>query len=237
MAAAIPFQATDTDSGTIGDNGTHTFTLTVASAAGQERYVVIGGVGDPAAVVDYDACTIDGQAATRVGTVVRGADDGGGVAVFLTAYRANGTAGTTINVVATANCPGGSVFEGYCATYSLNDADTTTATPVTSAANDPNLSINTATGGVAVAAMIGYSAASPLGAWTGLTEDYDALRVSGDVDFTGASAAIVTGQTPRAISLDMTPDLTGSIASICVSFNPDAGGGTPDPVLMGQICM
>lgn len=224
MAASITFQATDTDNTSITSASNYTFALTVASAAGQERLVGVGGIGGIDG--DYTAVTIDGQAGTRVGAVSRGANDGTSHAAFVTFYRATGTAGTAINVVATYN---GSVNcdAGYCACWSLNDTDTLLAS-TNAAVNDPTLSTNTASGGVAAAILLGYTAVSPLAAWSGLTEVFDAVRVFGDEDFTGSSINVVTGETPRAISVNMTPDLTGgSVASCCVSFNPDAAAGGP----------
>ena len=101
MTASLVFDGTDTDSGTLGPSGTFTFALTAASAAGAERVVLVAGTGTSAAACDFVSCTVDGQAGTRIGTVSRGPDDGGGAAAFVTAYRATGTASTSINVVVT----------------------------------------------------------------------------------------------------------------------------------------
>ena len=220
VSSSIVFEGTDTDNATLGDNQTYTFTLTVASAAGQERLVAIAGVGSPAATVSFDGVTIDGQAATRVGSVARGANDGGGVCSFVTFYRAVGTSGTNINVVVTSDCPSGAVFCGYCAVWTLNDAGTLLAS-TNAASNDPTLNTNTVSDGVAVAALLGYSSGGgPTVAWTGLTERFDSVRVFSDQVFSGASSNIASGSTPLTISADITPDLAASIASICVSFNP-----------------
>lgn len=235
MAASISFQATDTDNTTIGDNGTYTFALTVASAAGQERLVAVAGIGGPAATADIDAVTVDGQTATRVGTVSRGANDGGDTCAVITFYRAPGTSGTSINVVATVNAPSNNFFSGYCAVWTLNDADTLFAS-TNAATGDPTLSTNTVTDGVAAAALLGYSdGGGPTVAWTGLTEVFDSVRVFGDEVFSGASNNIASGSTPLAISADITPNLSASIGSICVSFNPAGGGGSTD--LTAQICL
>src|SRR5690348_7221729 len=102
MAASITFQATDTDNGTISSGASYTFVFAgVASAAGQERLVAVAGIGANAATTDFTAVTVDGQTGTRVGTVSRGANDGGNAAAFITFYRAPGTANTGFNVVAT----------------------------------------------------------------------------------------------------------------------------------------
>jgi hypothetical protein len=232
MVASITFEATDTDATTLNDNQTYTFALTVTSAAGQERLIAVAGIGSLAATVDFDGVTIDGQAATRVGTVARGADDGGGTCAFVTFYRAAGTSGTNINVVVTANCPSGSIFSGYCALWTLNNTDTLLAT-TNAAVNDPTLSTNTATGGVAAAALLGYNAAAGATAWTGLTEQFDSIRVFALDTFSGASDNIASASTPLVISADSTPDNTASIGSICVSFNPVSAGGATN--LVAQI--
>lgn len=228
MAASISFQATQTNANNIGDNATHTFNLTVAAASGQERLVALAGIGTPAASASYDAVTVDGQTATQVGAVSRGADDGAGFCCYVTFWRAPGTASTAVAVVATANCPGGNLESGYCAVWSLNDADTLLAS-TTAAVNDPNLNTNTVTDGVAASSLLGYTAVSPLVAWTGLTEVFDGVRVFGDEVFSGASANIASGSTPLTISANITPDLAGSIASMAVSFNPDASSDTLRP--------
>ena len=218
MAASVTFQATDTDGGSISGGSSYTFTMTVSAAAGQERLVIVGGIGGAVTGVDFTAVTIDGQTATRVGTVSKGADDGGNVCAFLTCYRAPGTSGTNINVVATA-ASGPTIFGGYCALWTLTDADTLLAS-TNAAVNDPALNTNTVAAGIAVAALLAYSnGGGPTVAWAGLTEAFDAVRVFGDEVFSGASSNIASGSSPLAISADITPDLTASIASICVSFN------------------
>ena len=90
MAASISFQATDTDGTSTGDGGTFTFPLTVASAAGQERFIILAAISN-SSVGDYSNVTIDGQTATQVGTTSRGAM--GGSCAIITAWRAPGTAG------------------------------------------------------------------------------------------------------------------------------------------------
>lgn len=227
MAASLVFQATDTDGATIGAGSTYTFALTVASAAGQERLVALAGIGANAATCDFSACTIDGETATRVGTVSRGADDGGNTAAFITFYRAAGTAGTTINVVATYSpSAGGNCFGGYCALWSLIDADTLLDT-TNAAGNDPNVSTDTAAGGTAAAALIGYSDLTLTTTWTGLTERFDGVTINTDDMFSGASSDLGSASTPLTITADLVPGMDNSVAAICVSFNPDAGGGPP----------
>lgn len=218
MGATSAFDSTDTDTGTIGDNATYTFAMTGAAASGQERIAILGGIGGPAASVDFDACTIDGQVATRVDSISRGADDGSNTCAFITAYRAPGTASTTFNVVATANCPGNNVFGGACAAWKLSDAGTLLAATRTSG-NDPNLNTNTADSGTAIAAVFGYSDGTLTALWSGLTEVFDSVSLFGDTLFTGASKDIVTGSTPLSISADLAAGLVESVAAICVSFN------------------
>lgn len=230
MAATLSFQATDTDSGTIGGGSTYTFALTVASAAGQERIVAIGGIGSNAATCDYSGCTIDGETGTRLGTISRGADDGGNTASFLTFFRANGTAGTTINVVATYSAgAGGSCFAGFCACWNLSDADTLLAT-TNAATNDPVLSLNTAAGGTAAAALLAYSDTTLTTTWTGLTERFDGVTVFGDDLFSGASIDTAGASTPLTVSADIAAGAAESVAAISVSFNPDVGGAAFNPV-------
>jgi hypothetical protein len=225
MAASLVFQATDTDSGTIGASGTYTFAFaTVASAAGQERLVAVAGIGSNAATCDFSAVTIDGQSATRVGTVSRGADDGGNTAAHITWYRAAGTASTSFNVVATYSATaGGDNFAGFCALWNLNDADTLLAT-TNASGNDPNVSVNTVSGGTAAAALISYSDGTLTTTWAGLTERFDGVNVFGDDLFSGASSDLGAASTPLTITADLVAGMAESIAASSVSFNPDATG-------------
>lgn len=230
MAATLSYQANDTDSGTIGGGSTYTFSLTVASAAGQERLVAIGGIGANAATCDYSGCTVDGQTGTRVGTVSRGADDGGNTAAFVTFFRATGTSGTTISVVATYSAgAGGSCFAGFCACWTLSDADTVLDTQNT-AGNDPNISLDTAAGGTAAGALVGYSDGTLTATWAGLTEHFDAVTVFGDDIFTAASLDTAGASTPLTVTVDIAAGMVESVAAMAVSFNPDAGGAAYNAV-------
>lgn len=225
--ATIVYQASDTDAGTIAGGAAYTFALTVASALGQERLVAVAAVRDSAG--GFTSVTIDGQLAMQVGATVVG---GGADPCVLEFWRAPGTAGTTINVVAT-NSSGASpnMFQGYCSLWTLNNCMALFAT-ASSTVNDPTLSLNTASSGVAAAAVVGYSAASPAAAWTGLTERFDARIFSDDV-FSTASNDIAVGQTPRVVSVNITPDLTGgSVAAMSVSFLPKALSA---PVMLGGL--
>jgi hypothetical protein len=215
MTASIVFQATAVVAGTIGGGGAYEFNLTVASAAGQERLVVVGGIGN-SNNADFDMVTVDGQDATRVGVVSRG--DGSNDA-FLTFYRAPGTSGTDISIIATNAATGGFIFGGYCSLWSLVDVGSFLDVTI-AGVNDPTLDIDTATDGIAVAAVVGFNTSGTgEAAWTGLTEDWDGPAIFGDEVWSGASA-ITTAETPRAVSVDTTPNPSDSCAAICVSFNP-----------------
>ena len=96
--ASLAFDATATKG--LGGFGTETFSLTVAEAAGQERLVFLAAITN-GSTAEITGCTIDGQTATRVGTLVQGSLDIGGNRAIITAWRAPGTASTSINVVAT----------------------------------------------------------------------------------------------------------------------------------------
>jgi hypothetical protein len=226
MAASISFQATGKNSSTVNGPSTFTIPLSVASAAGQERLVAIGGISGSGA--DFDQVTIDGQSATRVGSVCQGVDDGSGARAFLTFYRAPGTAGTNINVVIRVPS-GGNAFGAYCALWTLNDADTLFASTNFVTVNDATLNTNTITNGAAAAAAVCYDSSSGSTVWTGLTEDTDSQHNFSTDLFTAASVAITTGATPRSISADFTPTPNKSVAAICVSFNGIGGSGAIAP--------
>lgn len=226
MAATLVFQSTDIDGGTIGAGATHTFTMTAGTAAGQERLVFVGGIGSNAATCDYTGVTCDGQTGTRVGTVSRGADDGGNTAAFITCFRIPGTSGTNVSVVATYSATaGGDLFAGFCALYNLNDAAAVLDTQST-AGNDPNVSVDTAAGGTCAAALIAYSDGTLAATWVGVTEQFDGINVFGDDLFSGGSADTAGASTPLTITADIAAGMAESIAALAVSFNPDAGGGS-----------
>ena len=198
---------------------THTWSgKTVAAASGQERLVFVGGITNGGASTgDFSALTVDGQPATKIGTAVRGATTGADCAL-MTVWRVNGTANTTIDIVATHVTD---MYSVEAACYKMSNAGTVLAT-VTSTSASPTLSLNTATNGTVAAAFVGYSGSSSVLTWTGLTERFDAIRAFGDDVFSGASADITTGETPRTVTA--TTDLSGgsaadSVASIAVSFN------------------
>ena len=209
----------------LGDDGTYTFLpVGAASAAGQERLLLLGGIGNPITTWDFDSVIIDGNPATRVGTVSRG-PDGGGASSLMTAYRAAGTANTAFSIVATAHCPSGGVYTGVYALFRLNDAGAL-ADQTSAATNDPVLSVDTLANGVTVAAVLGYAGPDETTAtWTGLTENVE-IVVTGNV-FTVASASITTTETPRTISVGLEPNLdevtSDSVASLSLSFPATVG--------------
>ena len=161
----------------------------------------LAGIGNPEFAADFDACTIDGVTATRVGTVARGHYDGG-AQMFLTAYRAAGTANTSINVVATANCPGGGMYGGVSAVFKLSNADTLYA-QTNQAVSNPVLSVNTVAGGATVAMVAGYADSSTmLMEWSGLTERFDTVY-GGNAIYSAASADTASASTPLTITTSM----------------------------------
>jgi hypothetical protein len=221
MAAGIAFDATQKSSSTITPGNTYTLALTVSAAAGQERLVFLAAVGDTASS-DFSACTIDGQTGSRVGSKVTGAS---GDPAIITAYRAAGTASTSINVVATVG--GAQTFSCVCSCYKLTGAGTL-STSSSSITINPTLSVNTVTGGVAAAGVECYNSTAPgTSVWTGLTEDYDTIQAfgAGQDLFTGASLAIVSGSTPLAITVTTTGAPSTSSAGLCLSFDPAAAAG------------
>ena len=172
------------------------------------------------ATADFSAVTVDGEVATRIGSLSQGALDGGGNRAIITAWRAPGTASTAIDIVVTID---GDVYSSYCACFRLADADV--ATSINVAGNDPSLNINTTADGTVVAATLGYvgGGLTPNTAWSGLTERFDGVTVFGDEVFSGASSdlGIGTAETPRLIAADFDETLTGStssVASIVLAF-------------------
>jgi hypothetical protein len=229
MAATLTFDTVVTSATTVGSPGLYTIPLTVASAAGEERLIFLCGIA-ASANADFSGVTVDGQAATQIGSDVRGPDAGG--VAYLTAWRVAGTANTSIDVVATrsgtSDCYGAGV-----ACYLLAGAGTVLATS-SAITSDPSLAINTANNGAVAAAAHGFSVAAIAAAWTGLTERFDNRIYSDDV-FSGASANITSASTPLAVSVVITPTLdvgvTDTFAAMAISFNPDAATSTDENLM------
>jgi len=222
MAAALAFDGTATSTTIVGTPSTYTFaSFAVAAAGGQERLVFVTTIGD--STTTHAGLTVDGQAATQLGTTVF-CSDGSLVGAHMSAWRVTGSGGTSISIVLS-NGGTGAIFGAGIACFKLSNADTVLAT-TTAVTNDPVLSVNTVTGGAVAAVLHGYQDTTPSAAWTGLTERFDTFIYTNAV-FSGASADIVSGSTPLAISANITPNLTpgsdsDAVAAICVSFNPDA---------------
>ena len=219
--ASIAFDAAIADPANVAPGDAYTFPLTVAASTG-ERLVIIGGIGR-ATEGDFTACTIDGETATRVGFLSRGQSDLA-YASYLTAYRAPGTASTSINVVATVGPATNDQLSGYCACFHMSGAGELFAS-TNNNLNDPVLSTDTVNNGAVVAALLGYQDVTvPSVAWSGLTECFDGVNAAGVEVFSGAIADVSSGALPRVISADITPNLAtvndDSVASICLSFLP-----------------
>ena len=179
--ASIVFEATDTDVTAL-SSGTYTFPLTVAPASG-ERLVVVGGIAAPMAISppSPSAATLP-----RGSALFRGRGGLSGYTPFLTAYRAPGSASTSINVVATI---GGSLktwTAAYCAGFRMSGAGFVFAS-TNANSNDPALSTDVVNKGAVVAALLGYADAvtPPTVTWTGLTERFDAVRALSSDVFSG----------------------------------------------------
>ena len=222
VPATLTYELVDYDTNTLVDNGTYTFPMTSSATTAEERLVILAGIGSPLSVADFDAVTVDGVVATRVGSVARGASDGSNAQAFLIAYRAAGTANGSFNVIATANCPGGGMYYGVCACFRLTNA-TTLYAQTSTATDDPVLSVNTIGNGTTLAAVFGYAGPDTMTVtWSGLTERLDQV-FSGNILFSAASADISSSTTPLAVSADISAPLLDSndlVAGIALSFNP-----------------
>jgi hypothetical protein len=232
-AASITYDTSATDATTRTDNGTIPFSLTVASAAGQDRLLILTTIG-PGGIVDYDAVTVNGVSATRVGVVARGATEDNSNCALLTAYRVAGTASTSLSVVATIDCPGGgNVYGGICACFRLSAGSLLAQTSVQGiyggVSSDPTLDTNTVSGGAILAVDWVYDS-NKVHAWTGATERFDSVTCGYGDSLSAATANIVTGQTPRPISLARTNNVVSdseSAIAVVLSFDAvsDGGGG------------
>ena len=231
MAAVLSYQANDSDGTTISAGSSYTFPLTVASASGQRRAVMLASVAE-LGITGFSAVTIDGQSAALRGSV-DGGDDSNGAQAFVRCYVADGTSGTSINVVATIT-GSGQAFAGYCALWTLSDSDGAAFDTATGASITPTLDLDTQADSAVLAAFYGYDGTSAsVGslAWTGVTERFDGVTVFGDEVFSGADESSVAAATPRAVSatasnlIDNRPNPGFSVCALAVSFSPTAAGG------------
>jgi len=225
MAASLSFQSANSNIGGAA--------FTCASAVGQERLVAILGIAQsPITSSGWTAVTIDGQTATQVGSTSRQTDpaNNGPIISF---WRAPGTSGTSIVVTAT---PAGSFFDVRGLLWTLSDAGTLldhNEAGYSSAGGTQatlTVSVNTAAGGTAAAAFLGYDSSSHDVTWTGLTERVDATNSLYGGDWTSA-ADLNTGSASTPLTVTAaTPATTfasnSAIVAAAVSFNPAATGTT-----------
>ena len=229
MAATLSFQQAATN----GSGGSSPLAFTCASAAGQERLVALCGIGSsPITSSGFTSVTIDGQAATQVGSTVRTLDPGnnGPIVAF---FRAAGTSGTSINVAYTKV---GTFFDVRGALWTLSDAGTLLDTATASLPNprdngtpSPSLDIDTVAGGAVAALVFSYSGGMAT-TWTGLTERYDGAvdtLYSGDW-FTVADLNAGSAATPLTVTATQAASFSANsaISGLAVSFNAAATGVT-----------
>ena len=224
---AITFESTATQAGS---SSSRSHSVTGAAAVGQERLVAVLCIAQsPPSALAFAPFTIDGQAATQVGSYVRVVDSGGNGPV-VSFWRAPGTANTTFNVDFVTVT--GLVFDTRVVLWTLANVGTllNTVSDTTTGSGDVgnmDLNINTAASGVVAAAFLAYNSTSHSTiSWTGLTQSHNGSSLYGN-DWVGAAKlAVTSASTPLTIVADLPTDFTsGSAASgMAVSFNP--GGAT-----------
>lgn len=226
MAAVLSYQANDLDGNTVANGASYTFPLTVASAAGQRRAVMLSAVAD-LTITGFSAVTIDGQSAALRGSV-NGGDDDFGAHAFLRCYVADGTSGTSINVVATL-AGSGHAYAAYCALWTLSDSDGAAFDTASGTSITPTLDLDTPADAAVLAAFYGYDGSGGTAAslaWAGVTENFDGVTFFGDEVFSAGDASSVAAATPRSVSavatglVDARPALGFSVSSLSVSFSP-----------------
>jgi len=225
--ANIAFESAQTQGGVGATSGSLIFTA--ASAAGKERLVALCGIAkSDITTTTFTSVTIDGQAATQVGSTIRQADSGGNGAV-VAMFRATGTSSTTVTVAFNVTSTGSvGLFDHRGALWTLTNAGTVFATTSDVAAGtgnlgDLDLSINTTTNGVTAAFAMLYSTSTRGVTWSGLTESYDGTTAnlySGDW-FSAADLNVGSGSTPLTVTATLPTnfDSNSAVAAIAVSFN------------------
>lgn len=192
------------------------FTFTSASiggapAAGQTRNVVVVlGFSKGGGPASANSVSIGGISASKLKEV-------GGVATdnpTSSIWTANVPTGTTATIVVSlsATCD-----RCFCSIYRLIGANPAAFATSGGTSATTTLSLNTADGGY-VAAGCMVSASSSSTAWTGLTENYDAV-IEATERGSSASVAVVNGSDPLTVS--GTQSGTQGKAWACVSFQPE----------------
>lgn len=218
MAASVAYQTTVED----GDGGA-SYSIPfagIASASGQERLVSVAFVcnGLPSGRT-ISSLSFDGQSGTQLARAA-GGDDGNGNGALLEIWRMPGTANTSGSLAISLN---GDTFSCIASLWSLLDADALIDTASVITDTPQNLNVDTVTDGVVVAAHYSYIANVSGAAWTGVTERVDDDGPFDIETYSAADAAVVSGETPRTVSVTFDSDDT--FAGIAVSIGPAGGGG------------
>lgn len=216
MAGAIAFIA---QTGNLSSLTTYTYTTQSLGTPSADRVIVVhitcrkGGVG----ALTVTGVTIAGVTATVVQRLNAVANEN----LVAIAYAAVPTGTTGTISVTFSSAPARSTI----ANYQLTGVDiSTTFDNQNSVASNPTVNLNVPAGGVAT--MNALTAAPTSCTWTGLTEDYDAQQSTFE-NYTGASNAFASAQTPLAVTATFASGATESVG-IAISFSQaSAGGSTP----------
>lgn len=202
--ASVAYQA----NAVLGTFTTFTYTGIAIGTASATRYVVVGLTSISSAATTITSVTIGGVLATNVITQKK---DNGGVDIVQAFYIAAVPTGTTANVVVVYSV---SQYRAGCATWSLDNLLSATATATASNTADPaNASIDVAAGGV----LLGFGAQSNSSCtytWTNLTEVFDYNGGADNITMSGASAAFAAAQTALSVTCD--PSSVGGTGDIMI---------------------
>jgi hypothetical protein len=232
MVVAVTYVGTNTN-GTGGTGYTFTSEPVGAAAADRKTVVVVTGIQNSGTNGGPPTVTIGGTAATADATSV-GNSSGTGTRAIVGIYSRDNPGGTTATIVVTFAL---AMFECVIYVYSLVPAAAgaavdlaSDAPPTAGGATTSSLDLDTVTGGAVVAGVMAFDMPGGAGSvtWTGVTPDANTVIYTNDRRGV-ASAAVVTGATPRTV-LATYPSAIGSsgdsYAAVAASWTtPAAAAG------------
>lgn len=185
-AAAVVSSFASSDVSSANSNG-YTFGITGMLTSGHR---IIGVAGRDASTRTITSVTLDGQAATLLGTQVD--NSGSSAALFIAPATANATGNLVISLSNNwLRCAGGVINV-------LNLQSTTptdTASDITPSSNTLSVAIDVEAGGAAFGSALFGNASSAT--WSGITEAWD--RTTESICMTGAGADFASAQTGLSV--------------------------------------
>lgn len=198
-------------SGVITATNTYSFAGAAIGTAATGRLVVVA-VSYASAAAATCTLTIGGNTATEIAGCARRTASGGSTEIQVRLYALTVDTGATAAIALTTSTNFTICNIALWAAYDvISTTEVATSNSWGNGVTSLTLNINNSPGGV----VCSYGVMPNAVAWTGLTEDFDAI-VGGTFWQSGASGAFTSGNAPLAVSVNTSPG-TGAIGC-AVSF-------------------